>query len=418
MSDERKRLTKRVVDAAKPLAKAYILWDSDLAGFGLRVSPSGAKAYIASYRVGVGRGAKQRRVSIGRSSAMTCEAARREATVYIAAARTGDDRREEVHFDAASAAKDLTVKEAIELWRAEAAPRNRRNGKKRRQKNIDNDVNRLNAHVVPLIGKRLVSSLTAQDIAKLRDDITEGKTACVVKTKKHGVRRVTGGAGTATRTIRTFKSVLSYCVDRQLVPANVAIGVKLAPDGQSERYLTVPEAAAIGKRITIWESQDRRMKGIRIIKLLALTGARTGEMEELEWTEIDFDQSFLRFGDSKSGKSVRPLSPEALEVLRTAPRLHPKWVFPNKYRTGPYCGTQGVWRDLRKEAGLNDVRKHDLRHSFASFGLSEGLSLPIIGTLLGHLRPETTQRYAHLADAQARQAAVSVGGAVGAALRL
>ena len=214
MSDERKRLTKRVVDAAKPLAKAYILWDSDLAGFGLRVSPSGAKAYIASYRVGVGRGAKQRRVSIGRSSAMTCEAARREATVYIAAARTGDDRREEVHFDAASAAKDLTVKEAIELWRAEAAPRNRRNGKKRRQKNIDNDVNRLNAHVVPLIGKRLVSSLTAQDIAKLRDDITEGKTACVVKTKKHGVRRVTGGAGTATRTIRTFKSVLSYCVDR------------------------------------------------------------------------------------------------------------------------------------------------------------------------------------------------------------
>jgi len=411
---EKIRLTKRIVDAAKPAEKPYIIWDKDLAGFGLRVQPSGVKAYIASYRIGVGRGAKQRRVNVGKSNAMTCEAARREAQVYISTARVGDDRREEIQI-AEERIADITVATAIEIWTEEAAARNRRSGKKRKPANILNDVNRLKAHIVPLLGKRLLSSLAKPDIEKTRDHITDGKTACTVKTKKHGVRRVTGGPGTSTRTMRTFKSVLSYMKDKGLIEVNVALGVKLEPDRQCERYLNEAEASRIGTRIAIWESHNRRMSGIRIVKLLALTGARTAEIEELWWSEIDFDQSFFRFDESKSGKSVRPLAPEALEILRSAPRLHDQWVFPNKYGAGPYRGTQGVWRDLRQEAGLQDVRKHDLRHSFASFGLSNGLSLPIIGSLLGHLRAETTQRYAHLADAQARQAAKDVGGVVSGA---
>lgn len=300
----------------------------------------------------------------------------------------------------------------------EAAPINRRTGKERKKAGVLNDIYRLNAHVKPLLGQRPIGMLTKADIEKLRDDITIGKTACVVKTKKFGLRQVKGGEGTAKRTIRTFKSVLSFAVDRGFIVENVALGVRLAPDNKCERFLSEEEAGRVVAVLAKWEARERRMSGVRIIKLLLLTGARTAEIEELQWREIDFDQSFFRFSNTKSGKSIRPICPQALQILRSTPKQHNEFVFPNKKGSGPYRGTQSVWRDIRVEAGVPDVRKHDLRHSFASFGISSELSLPIIGALLGHLRPETTQRYAHLADSQARQAAVDVGGVVGAALKL
>lgn len=415
MPSDNVKLTKRVIDGATPKESAYTLWDRDLAGFGLRVQPTGVKSYIAFYRIGVGRGAKQRQVTLGKSTAITCEAARREAHKFIGAARAGDDR-----YDAIRRAENenLSVARVIDLWAEEAAPINRRTGKQREKAGVLNDINRLDAHVKPLIGRRPIGALAKSDIEKLRDDITNGKTACEVKTKKHGVRRATGGAGTAKRSISTFKSVLSFAVDRGFVVENVALGVRLAPDNKCERFLSTEEAGRVGAVLAKWEQHERRMTGVRIIKLLLLTGARTAEIEGLRWREIDFDQSFFRFSETKSGKSIRPVCPQALEILRLTPRLHDDWVFPNKKLSGPYRGTQSVWRDIRVQAGLPDVRKHDLRHSFASFGISKGLSLPIIGALLGHLRPETTHRYAHLADVQARQAAIDVGGVVSRAFFL
>ncbi|MHA7901542.1 MAG: tyrosine-type recombinase/integrase [Henriciella sp.] len=405
------KITKRVVDLAAPKKSPYIIWDKELSGFGLRVAANGRKAYIVSYRVGVGRGAKQRRVSIAASNTMTCEMARKEAQVYLANARLGEDRREEI--DAAAKAKaDITVAKAIEIWHAEAAHRNRRTGKARDPRNIRNEMSRMDAHLIPAIGNKKLRELTRRDVELLRDDITAGRTAVVQKTKKHGVRRATGGTGTAKRTMVSFKSVLAYMKDIGFVDQNVAANLRLAPDGKKERYLSVAEAHRLGKCLDKWEQMDRRVTGITIIRLLLMTGARTKEIEELKWSEIDFDRSFFRFEETKSGRSIRPISPQVLDILKGLPRLHPTWVFLNNAGTGPYCGTQAVWRLVREEAGLPDVRKHDLRHSFASFALANGLSLPIIGTLLGHSRPETTQRYAHLSDRHAMEAAKSVGLAV------
>ncbi|MEQ9142885.1 MAG: tyrosine-type recombinase/integrase [Parvibaculaceae bacterium] len=405
------KITKRVVDLADPKKSPYIIWDKELPGFGLRIAANGRKAYIVSYRVGVGRGAKQRRVSIAASNTMTCEMARKEAQVYLANARLGEDRREEI--DAAAKAKaDITVAKAIEIWHAEAAHRNRRTGKARDPRNIRNEMSRMDAHLIPAIGNKKLRELTRRDVELLRDDITAGRTAVVQKTKKHGVRRATGGAGTAKRTMVSFKSVLAYMKDIGFVDQNVAANLRLAPDGKKERYLSVAEAHRLGKCLDEWEQMDRRVTGITIIRLLLMTGARTKEIEELKWSEIDFDRSFFRFEETKSGRSIRPISPQVLEILKGLPRLHPTWVFLNNAGTGPYCGTQAVWRLVREEAGLPDVRKHDLRHSFASFALANGLSLPVIGTLLGHSRPETTQRYAHLSDRHAMEAARSVGLAV------
>lgn len=405
------KITKRVVDLADPKKSPYIIWDKELPGFGLRVAANERKTYIVSYRVGVGRGAKQRRVSIAASNTMTCEMARKEAQVYLANARLGEDRREEI--DAAAKAKaDITVAKAIEIWHAEAAHRNRRTGKARDPRNIRNEMSRMDAHLIPAIGNKKLRELTRRDVELLRDDITAGRTAVVQKTKKHGVRRATGGTGTAKRTMVSFKSVLAYMKDIGFVDQNVAANLRLAPDGKKERYLSVAEAHRLGKCLDEWEQMDRRVTGITIIRLLLMTGARTKEIEELKWSEIDFDRSFFRFEETKSGRSIRPISPQVLDILKGLPRLHPTWVFLNNAGTGPYCGTQAVWRLVREEAGLPDVRKHDLRHSFASFALANGLSLPVIGTLLGHSRPETTQRYAHLSDRHAMEAAKSVGLAV------
>lgn len=147
-----------------------------------------------------------------------------------------------------------------------------------------------------------------------------------------------------------------------------------------------------------------------------MTGARRGEIVELRWSEIDFERGFLRLAATKSGKSIRPISGAAQRLLAEAPRVHPVWVFPDANMSGPYQGLPKVWRLIREQAGLEDFRMHDLRHSFASFGAANGLSLLVIGALLGHENTSTTQRYAHLANDSARKAANDVANLVANAM--
>jgi integrase len=150
--------------------------------------------------------------------------------------------------------------------------------------------------------------------------------------------------------------------------------------------------------------------------MLTLTGARSSEITGLKWSQVDFDQGFLRLDKSKTGKSIRPLSGVALQFLRDWPRVHRTWVFPSATGTSAFQGIQKDWRAIRQEAGIEDVRIHDLRHSFASFGIAAGLSLPVIGELLGHKDVSTTQRYAHLANDSARRAANDVADMVANAM--
>jgi len=193
-------------------------------------------------------------------------------------------------------------------------------------------------------------------------------------------------------------------------------GVRIPPAVQRKRYLTQAEAQRLGDVLSAFETRGDPQGAIRVIRLLSLTGARRGEILELKWSEVDFERGFLRLDATKSGKSIRPISGAAQKLLAEAPRAHPVWVFPNAKGTGPYEGLPKIWREVRAAAGLDDFRMHDLRHSFASFGAANGLSLPIIGALLGHKNTSTTQRYAHLTDIAARQAANDVSDMFAAAL--
>ena len=413
MSKNAIRLTKRAVDAAKPKASKYILWDTDLPSFGLRVMPSGVKSFVLRYRVGKGRNAKGRSVTLGKVGEVTCEAARRLAKDFKAEARLGHDPEQERRQETP---QGVTFADLLERWRINAAHINRRTGATRRADNVKLDVDRLTIHALPILGKRLVIELKRSDITFLRDEISRGATSVRKKTKPRGVRNVTGGAGTAARTVAVLSSVFSYAIDEELMETNPCRGVKVKPAGRRERFLSEAEAARLGEVLNGWDTDQASQTAVMIIRLLSLTGARRGEITKLKWSEIDFDQGFLRLGESKTGLSIRPLSAMALKMLEGIPRTNKTWVFPTVTGDGAFQGLGKIWREVRKKADLEDVRLHDLRHSFASFGAANGLSLPVIGALLGHRNIATTQRYAHLTNDAARKAADGIADVIGQAL--
>ncbi len=416
MTENSLKLTKRSAESLPTKSRKYVAWDSEVSGFGLRVMPSGSKSYILQYRIGRGRSAKIRTITLGKLDSLTPEAARRAARDCKAEARLGQDPfqpEERIQNQ-----RSQSFAELFETWKLKSAHISRRTGALRKPANVKLDVDRLTIHVLPLLHDKPIDEIKLADIANVRDQITQGTTRTNEKTKPRGVRRVTGGPGTAKRTIGILSSVFAYAVENELLDRNPCKGVRLAPGKNNERFLTETEAGHLGEVLKKWEARENAKQAVTIIRLLSLTGARRSEISELKWSEIDFEQGFLRLGDTKTGISIRPISKLALDLLAAQPRGDQEWVFPASTGPAAYQGLGKIWRQIRSEAGLDDVRLHDLRHSFASFGAAKGLSLPMIGALLGHKSFATTQRYAHLTNTAAQRAADEIGQLVGDAMKM
>ncbi len=414
---ERIKLTKRVVDAQNSTGRDFFIWDSEIRGFGVRIRKSGKKIFIVQYRNGTGRGAKQRRLSLGTYGVLTVEQARKAAQTVLAKVLLGEDPCETQSY----ASKFPTIGDIADRWLKEVAPRSRMRGKRmgelRDPKNIALDRSRIERHIKPLIGKVPLDKLSSRVIAKFRDDVASGKTAVVEKTGPHGLARVTGGEGAATRTLRQLSSILSFAVREGIIAENPAFGIARTPDKKCERYLSESEIQRLGEVLDEQESETVFNQGIWIIRLLLLTGCRKSEIESLKWSEVDLQRSFIRFERSKTGAKIILLTRGACELFCKLPRFNNSpWVFPSSRNKRHYVNTPKVWQDIRKKASLEDVRLHDLRHTFASIAASGGLSLPIIGALLGHTQSSTTARYAHLADRPLRWAAEEVGSKIDQAL--
>ena len=175
---------------------------------------------------------------------------------------------------------------------------------------------------------------------------------------------------------------------------------------RNERFLSSEELGKLGKILKRAERENVNASAIAAIRLLMFTGCRKGEILSLEWEHIDWQNKCLRLPDSKTGHKIVPLGTPALELLKDLPRVEENpYVLPSEVEEGHYTGLQKVWVVIRKWEGLDDVRIHDLRHSFASVAALGEDSLLMIGKLLGHKDPKTTQIYAHLADNAAQQAA-------------
>lgn len=383
------RLTRNTIKTAVPHDKDYVLWDSELKGFGLRVLPSGAKSFIVQYRAGKGRRAPNRKVTLGKCGPLLApEAARKMALNLLGAVVAGDDPAKTLSEEKRS----ITLSDLCDLYLEFGCAT-------KKASTIAIDEGRIRRHIRPVLGSKRVKDLTRGDALDLQLKIANGAIRVDEKTKARGRARVSGGKPAANRTVQLLSAILNFACDRGIIESNVAQGIRKFPEQKRERFLSEEELERLGRVITAIANDGANPMAIAIVRLLIFTGARRGEIENLTWPEVDFENRCLRLMDSKTGRKVIPLSNIALSILREQPRFFESpYVFPATSGDGRFRGLSKVWRRIRFCAGLEDLRLHDLRHTFASVGAASGIPLPVVGKILGHADQRMTSRYAHIAD--------------------
>jgi integrase len=419
-------LTKRTVDATKPDPNVVrFVWDDELKGLGLRVTPAGHKSYVFQYRLG-GRAVNARRVTIGEHGAVTPDQARKEAKKMagmVAAGRCPATEREA----AKQARADAQTAPTIATLAAEFLADRRA---KKKAGTVTEYGRMLNKDVLPVLGNARVATVTRAQVAKLHLAMNERPYL-------------------ANRVLAVLSAMFRFAElhgDRP-VGTNPCTGIEPYPERSRERYLSEEELKRFGAALTKAERTglptppklQRKAKdakkakhrpksadtpspanpfAVAALRFLILTGWREGEALGLRWDQLDFARAIAALPDTKTGRSDRHIGAPALALLTELPRLADSpYVFPGQKPNTHLVEIKRVWEAVRHAAKLEGVRLHDLRHSFASVGASGGLSLPMIGALLGHREVSTTQRYAHLGDDPRKAAADRVASEIAAAMR-
>jgi integrase len=378
----RRKITKRAVDDVAPSASDQFVWDTELKGFGLKVTPAGNKVYILQYRTG-GRGSPTKRVTIGRHGALTPDQARSEATRLAGAVAAGNDPAavRAVQRGAPTVA-DLAARFLSEHV---ATKTKQRTGIEYRRL--------IDKVILPAIGNQRVRDVKRADIARL-----------------HHARRA--APYEANRMLAVLSKMFSLAEKwgERADGSNPCRHVEKYGERKRERMLSAEEFSRLGDALA---RSDRSPYVIAAIKLLVFTGARLREILGLRWEWIDFERGEARLPDSKSGAKTLHLPPPALAVLAELPRVegNPHIIVGN-VNGRALVNLEKPWRAIRKDAGLDDVRLHDLRHAFAAVAASSGMGLPIIGKMLGHTQAATTHRYAHIAADPVKAAAAAVAGKI------
>lgn len=374
-------------------------------GFGVRVAAGGTKAFILNYRVS----RREHRYTIGQFPTWTAAKAVREAREL----RRRIDRGENPIEHRQSAREALTITELAEIYLIEG-PTAKPNKK---ASSWATDRSNIERHIRPLLGRKLAASLTQAEIARFQADIAAGKSKTDIKTKKRGRAIVSGGRGTAARSLAVLAAMLQFAVGRGLIPTNPAKGVPLLKQAKRERFLSTTDLARLADTlVTMRKEGSIGTTATAAIRLLLLTGARKSEILGLRWEWVDVERSCLRLPDSKTGAKVIPLASVARGLLNSLPHTSP-YVLPAGNGKCHYTGLQKAWERVRERAGLVGVRIHDLRHSFASFAVAGGHSLFLVGKVLGHKHARTTEGYAHLDADPVRAVADNTAARIAAAMQ-
>lgn len=387
------KLTQRVVSAVTATAGELFLWDDELPGFGLRVKASGAKSFLVQYRNANGR---SRRLTLGRYGVLTVDEGRKAAKLALAEVARGSDPVENRRLERGAMTIETLCTEYLD--KAERGLILTRRGEAKREITLYADKGRINRHITPLLGKRTVKDLTAGDIRRFLQNVISGKTAASIKTKARGRAIVTGGKGTAARTVGLLGGILTYAVNEGYRPDNPTRGIVRPKDGRREWRLDDTGYRALGKALAGAHAEN--WQPVLAARAIALTGCRLDEIEGLLKTEIDVPGSALRLGRTKTGKSIRPIGAAAIAVLQDASKRagSSKFVFPSITSNARHH--TGLTRTLQRIAGASvpGLSTHGLRHSFSSTAEDLGFSLPTIKALIGHSRASVTEGYIHKID--------------------
>jgi integrase len=398
---ERKRIGLRDVRA---LGLGETIWDAAVRGFGARRQRGEAVAYVLFYRNAQGR---QRWITIGRHGALTPDQARDQARRILGDVAKGTDPAAEKQAKRSA----VTVAELCQryLTDAQAGRVLVRGGRPKKPGTLEGDRGRIEGHIIPLLGRLPVAAVTKQDVERFMHAVAEGETVRQTRTRSRGLSRVRGGKGVATRSIGLLGAIFTYAVDRHMRADNPAHRVRKFAENKRDRRLSEGEYAALGAGLrqaegTIWP------QAIACTRFLALTGWRSGEALALRWHDIDLARRTATLPDTKTGRSMRPLSTAACDLLRSQPRRgDDALVFPATRGDGILVGLKKIVRRIVALGGLPaGVGPHVLRHSFASLAADLGYSEPTIASLVGHKGRSVTARYVHFADAPLLAAADSV----------
>ena len=374
----RRSLTDRTVDNLPVEDRDIIYWDKDLPGFGVRVYTTGSRAYLVQSR---GR-AGSRRVALGRHGVVTTGEARQRGAEILARIRAGKDPVPGATEDCGTTVAGLAARYLREHVAVHCKPLTRRNYRQVILKNV-----------LPVLGRIPVTELERRHVAELH----------------YRLRRTPASANEA---VDTLSRMLNRAEAWGMVPPgrNPCRGMRKYRTRRLERFLTEREFRRLGETLDALEAEGGiPLHAAAALRLLMLTGCRRGEIIGLRWADVYLDRSEVRLGDSKTGPRTVSLAPAAVRVLAGLPRpAGNPWVIAGAKPGAPLPHITYYWYRVRKRAGLEDVRLHDLRHSFASRALALGEPLPMIAKLLGHSKIRTTARYAHLARDSVRDSAERV----------
>ena len=391
----------------KPEQHAKIVYDDKLMGFGIRITPNDVRTFILRYRNAQGT---ERKVAIGRwdtTSGWSAAAAREEAQEL----RMRVDRKEDPQAARIEAREALTVNGLLDLYVDSPI------FKAKADTTQAIDKGRLNRHVRPLLGKRVVMDLTPDAIERAFADIVAGKTAKVEKTKKRGKAVVRGGEGTARKAVRLLRAAFNWGVRNKHIEANPAKDVDTGKDGVRKLMLSTDQYLSLFTALDMLEA-DGTIKPVEAdcFRVVALTGARRGEVLGLRPAHINRAEGIITLPASghKTGKTtgeerVIGLPEAALDILD-------KWMDGELVFPIDSSAYNEAWRQIRTAAKLPaDFVPHGLRHSVASNLARDGAGAPQIMQVMGHRDMRTSQKYIHwLTDDLRKQAERAAGPALAA----
>lgn len=382
------KLTKRTVEKLETRDTDYIVFDTELPGFGLRVMPSGKRFFLIQYR----RYGRTRRVMIGQFGPITAEIARKEALRMLGDVRGNDGDPAAIRD---KERQSCTVEELGRRFLAEhVATRCKPTTQAEYKRSVELFIN-------PFFGKQRARTVSSADVSEL-----------------HGAHAHIPYQ--ANRTLGVLSKMMNLAEtwgirDKHTNPCE---DIERYPEYKRERFLSAKEMKRLGEVLTAFETDGSESQyAIAAFRLLLLTGCRLREIQTLKWEYVDLDNGQINLPDSKTGAKTIHLGAAAAALLKKLPEVDGNpYVIIGKFEGAYLADLQKPWRRIRKAAGLDNVRIHDLRHTFASGGLLVGEGLPMIGKLLGHTQVQTTARYAHLASDPIKAAATRISKRLAAAL--
>ncbi len=379
MKGRRVRLTDAGVGKLKPDTTEYAVWDSEVPGLGVRVRPSGHRSFVWHGRVqGV-----PIRATVGPAAIVTVEDARKRALAF----RLGTAPRKAEGRSSTPLFRDFVLHEWLPAYRRRCAPSSCRSA---------NLV--LSRQLIPAFGRFPLDAIRRIGVERWFDDY--GRTA----------------PGGANKALDILGQIMNAALAAGHVESAPVKGIAKNPRPKLSRFLSAEEIEGLHRVLDrlVGERPSRRQRA-DIVRLLLLTGCRVGEILRLQWSEVDGDR--LNLANTKTGPRRVWLSQAAQAILARQPCAASPYVFPSpRHPDKPLSDTLHLWRRARKEAGLDDVRLHDLRHTVASQAVARGIPLPTVARVLGHADPRMTLRYAHVGDRDLQAAAERIGKAIEAAM--